>query len=46
MRGENPLTIHEVSAALTSSDSRSDWASQSAAATAAAKHAENYNIKS
>ena len=30
--GENPLTIHEISAALTPSDSRSDWASESAAA--------------
>ena len=28
--GENPLTIHEISAALTPSDSRSDWASESA----------------
>ena len=42
MRGENHLTIHEVSAALTPSDSRSDWAFESAAA----KQAENYNIKS
>ena len=25
---ENPLTIHEISAALTPSDSRSDWASE------------------
>ena len=31
MGGENPLTIHEISAALTPSDSRSDWASESAA---------------
>ena len=47
MGGENPLTIHEfIDAALTPSDSRSDWASESAAATAAAKHAENYNILS
>ena len=41
MRGENPLKIHEVSASLTPSDSRSDWASESAAA----KQAENYDIK-
>ena len=33
MGGENPLTIHEISAALTPSDSRSDWASEFAAAT-------------
>ena len=25
--GQNPLTIHEIYAALTQSDSRSDWAS-------------------
>ena len=31
--GQNPLTIHEIYAALTPSDSRSDWASESAAAT-------------
>ena len=31
--GENPLTIHEIYAALTLSDSRSDWASEFAAAT-------------
>ena len=31
--GENPLTIHEIYAALTPSDSRSDWASEFAAAT-------------
>ena len=37
MGGENPLTIHKVSAVLTTSDSRSDLASESAAATAAAK---------
>ena len=42
MRGENPLTIHEIYAALTPGDSRSDWASKSATA----KQAENYNIKS
>ena len=30
--GENPLTIHKIYAALTPSDSRSDWASESAAA--------------
>ena len=36
---EDPPTIHEIYAALTPSDSRSDWASKSAAATAAAaKH--------
>ena len=39
---ENLLTIHEIYAAQTPSDSRSDWASESAAA----KQAENYNIKS
>ena len=43
---ENPLTIHEIYEALTPSDSRSDWASESAAFTATAKQAENYNIKS
>ena len=31
--GENSLTIHEIYAALTPSDSRSDWASEFAAAT-------------
>ena len=30
--GENPLTILEIYAALTTSDSRSDWASEFAAA--------------
>ena len=30
---QNPLTIHEIYAALTPSDSRSDWASESSAAT-------------
>ena len=39
---ENPLTIHEIYAALTPSVCRSDWASESAAA----KQAENYNFKS
>ena len=34
---ENPLTIQEISMALTASDSRNDWASKSAATTAAAK---------
>ena len=34
-------TIHEIYAALTLSDSRSDWASEFAAAT---KHAEDYKI--
>ena len=34
MGGENHLTIHELYAALTPSDSRSDWVSESAAATA------------
>ena len=33
MGGENFLTIHEIYAALTPSDSRSDWASEFAAAT-------------
>ena len=36
--GENALTIHEIDAALTPSDSRSDWSSEFAAAT----HAEDY----
>ena len=40
MRDENPLTIHGIYAALTPSDSRSDWASEFAAA----KHAEDYKI--
>ena len=40
--GQNPLTIHEIYAALAPSDSRSDWASKSAAA----KHAEDYKILS
>ena len=31
--GENPLTIHEIYAALTPSDIRSDWASEFAAVT-------------
>ena len=31
--GENPLTIKEIYAALTPSDSRNDWASEFAAAT-------------
>ena len=31
--GQNPLTIHEIYAALTPSNSRSDWASEFAAAT-------------
>ena len=40
--GVNAFTIHEIYASLTPSDSGSDWASESAAA----KQAENYNIKS
>ena len=40
--GENPLTIQEIYAALTPSDSRSDLASKAAVA----KQAENYNSKS
>ena len=44
MGGENPVTIHKISAALTPSDSRSDWVSESVAATAAAKQAEDYKI--
>ena len=32
MGDENPLTIHEISASQTPSDSRSDWASEPAAA--------------
>ena len=42
MRGENPLRIHEIYAALTPSDSQSDGASEFAAA----KQAEDYKIKS
>ena len=44
MGGENPLKIHEISAALTPSDSRSDWASESAAGTAVAKQAEDHKM--
>ena len=40
--GENPLTIHEIYAALTPSDSRSDLASEFAAA----KQVEDYKILS
>ena len=40
MGGGNPLTIHEIYAALTLSDSRSDWASEFAAV----KQAEDYKI--
>ena len=41
MMGENPLTIHEISVALTPTDSiRSDWTSESAAA----KQAEDHKI--
>ena len=40
MGGENPLTIHEIYAALMPSDSRSDWASEFAAA----KQADDYKI--
>ena len=32
MGAENPVTIHEIYVALTPSDSRSDWASECAAA--------------
>ena len=42
MGGENPLTIHEIYAALTPSDSRSDWASEFSAA----KQVEDYKIYS
>ena len=38
--GQNSLTIHEIYAALTPSDSRSDWASEFSAA----KHAEDCKI--
>ena len=41
MRGENPFTIHETYAPLTPRDSRSDGASE----TAAAKQAEDYKIR-
>ena len=40
MGGENPFTIHEISVALTPTDFRSDWTSESAAA----KQAEDYEI--
>ena len=40
MGDENPLTIHEIYMVLTPSDSRSDWASECAAA----KQAEDYKI--
>ena len=40
MGSENPLAINEISAALTLSDSRSDWASESTAA----KQVEDYKI--
>ena len=40
MGGEDPLTIHEIYAALTPSDSESDWASEFSAA----KQAEDYKI--
>ena len=40
MGGENPLTIHDIYAALTPSDSRRDWAS----GFAAAKQVEDYKI--
>ena len=43
--GQNPLTIHEIYAALTPSDSRSDWASESATC-CRYKHAEDYKILS
>ena len=36
------VTTHEIYTALTPSDARSEWASESAAA----KQAENHNIKS
>ena len=42
MGGENPLTFHETYAALTSSHSQSDKASESAAT----KQAEDYKILS
>ena len=38
--GENPLTIHKISAALMPSDCRRDWTFESAAA----KQAEDYKI--
>ena len=38
MGDENPLTIHEIYAALTPSDSRSDWVSEFS------KQAEDYKI--
>ena len=39
--GQNPLTIHEIYAALTPSDSRSDWASEFLPPLAAAKQSED-----
>ena len=42
MGGENPLTVHEIYAALRPVDSQSDWASESASA----KQAEDYRISS
>ena len=45
MGGENPLTIHEIYAALTPSDSRSDSGLPSLLPSlAAAEQAEYYNI--
>ena len=43
--GQNLPTIHEIYAALTPSDSRSDWASSLLPPLAAAKHAEDYKLK-
>ena len=44
MGGENPLTIHEIYAALTPSDSRSNWFPSLLPPLAAAKQADDYNI--
>ena len=44
--GQNPLTIHEIYAALTPSDSPSDWVPSLLPPLAAAKQAEDYKILS
>ena len=41
MGGENPLSIHEIDAGIYAALTPRDWGSESAAA----KQAENYNIK-
>ena len=44
MGSKNTLTIHKIYAALTPSDSRSDWDPSLLPPLAAAKQAEDYNI--